>query len=136
MDQISLIVISSQDFRIYWPGVTTNRELWIRTGQEPIITTIRRRRWRWMRWIRKDEKNKARHAMNWNPRGTRNRKDLRTHGGEASRRTWEIHKRAFLESPEDFSGPRTFRDTFRALFSGSEKCFSKRPKKPRILPIF
>ena len=62
--------------------------------------------------------------------------DLRTPGGEASRRTWEINRRAFLESPDNFADPRTFRNTFKALFLGSEKCFSTRPKEPRILPIF
>ena len=45
-------------------------------------------------------------------------------------------RRAFLKSPEKFSGPRTFRDTFRALFSGSEKCFSMRPKEPRIFSLY
>ena len=40
-------------------------------------------------------------------------------------------RRAFLKSPENFSGPRTFRGTFRVCFSGSKKCFSKRPKASR-----
>ena len=37
--------------------------------------------------------------------------------------TW----RAFLKSPENFSGPKTFRGCLRARFSGSGKRFSKRP---------
>ena len=35
--------------------------------------------------------------------------------------------RAFLKSPENFSGPKSFRGSFRVCFSGSEKRFSKRP---------
>ena len=37
--------------------------------------------------------------------------------------TW----RAFLKSPENCSGPKTFRGSFRAHFSGFEKRFSKHP---------
>ena len=43
--------------------------------------------------------------------------------------TW----RAFLKRPENFSGPKTFRGSFRVNFSGPGKRFSTRPKTPRIL---
>ena len=39
----------------------------------------------------------------------------------------------FLKRPENFSGPKTFRDSFRVNFSGPGKRFSTRPKTPRIL---
>ena len=41
-------------------------------------------------------------------------------------------RRAFLKTPENFSGPKTFRGAFRVFFSGPEKCFSKHPKVSRI----
>ena len=43
--------------------------------------------------------------------------------------TW----RAFLKRPENFSGPKTFRGSFRVNFSGPGKRFSTRPKTPWIL---
>ena len=41
--------------------------------------------------------------------------------------------RAFLKRPENLSGPKTFRGSFRVNFSGPGKRFSTRPKTPRIL---
>ena len=40
-------------------------------------------------------------------------------------------RRAFLKTPENFTGPKTFRGTFRVFFSGPEKCFSEHPKVSR-----
>ena len=42
-------------------------------------------------------------------------------------------RRAFLKRPENFSGPKTFRGSFRVNFSGPGKRFLTRPKTPRIL---
>ena len=44
-----------------------------------------------------------------------------------------ITRRAFLKRPENFSGPKTFRGSFRVNFSGPGKRFSTGPKTPRIL---
>ena len=44
-----------------------------------------------------------------------------------------VYKRAFLKTPENFSGPKTLRGVFRVFFSGPEKCFSEHPKVPRIV---
>ena len=41
-------------------------------------------------------------------------------------------RRAFLKTPENFSGPKTFRGASRVFFSGPEKCFSKHPKLSRV----
>ena len=41
--------------------------------------------------------------------------------------------RAFLKTPENFSGPKTLRGAFRVFFSGPEKCFSEHPKVSRIV---
>ena len=43
------------------------------------------------------------------------------------------NRRAFLKRPENFSGPKTFRGSFRVNFPGPGKRFSTRPKTPRIL---
>ena len=44
--------------RVYWPEVISNKDLWIRTGQEPIVTTIKRRCWKWIgHTLRKGERN-------------------------------------------------------------------------------
>ena len=57
-------------------------------------------------------------------------------------RRWEIitsciafilySRRAFLKRPENFSGPKVFRGSFRFIFSGPGKCFSKPPETARI----
>ena len=41
--------------------------------------------------------------------------------------------RAFLKTPENFSGPKTLRGAFWVLLSGPEKCFSEHPKVSRIV---
>ena len=46
---------------------------------------------------------------------------------------WTFRGRAFLRRPENFSGPKTFRGSFRVNYSGPGKRFSTRPKTPRIL---
>ena len=48
----------------------------------------------------------------------------------------KIARRAFLKRPENFSGPKTFRGSFRVNFSGPGKRFSTCPKTPRILTLF
>ena len=45
--------------RVYWPEVISHKYVWIRTGQEPIVTTIKRRCWKWIgHTLRKGERNK------------------------------------------------------------------------------
>ena len=71
--------VSEENSESYWPEVISNKDLWIRTGQEPNITTIKRRRWKWIgHTLRKGERNIARHAMDWNPQGTPKRGRPRT----------------------------------------------------------
>ena len=41
-------------------------------------------------------------------------------------------RRAFLKKPENFSGPKAFRGSFRVIFSGPGKGFSKPPETARI----
>ena len=59
---------------IFWPNVITNEELWGRTGQEDVETTIKRRKWKWIgHTLRKAPNNTTRMAMEWNPQGRRSR---------------------------------------------------------------
>ena len=57
---------------IFWPNVITNEDLWARTGQEDVATTIKRRKWKWIgHTLRKEKENTTRIAMKWNPQGKR-----------------------------------------------------------------
>ena len=57
---------------IFWSNVITNEDLWVRTGQEDVAITIKRRKWKWIGHIlRKEKKNTTRIAMKWNPQGKR-----------------------------------------------------------------
>jgi len=76
---------------IFWPNVITNEELWARTGQEDVETTIKRRKWKWIgHTLRKAPNNITRMAMEWNPQGRRSRgrpKQWRR-GGARCLRNW------------------------------------------------
>ena len=58
--------------QIRWPEMIPNEELWERTGQEQIITEIKRRKWGWIgHTLRKPATNTTRQALSWNPQGKR-----------------------------------------------------------------
>ena len=58
--------------QIRWPEMIPNEELWERTGQEQIITEIKRRKWGWIGYaLRKPATNTTRQALSWNPQGKR-----------------------------------------------------------------
>ena len=58
--------------QIRWPEMILNEELWERTGQEQIITEIKRRKWGWIcHTLRKPATNTTRQALSWNPQGKR-----------------------------------------------------------------
>ena len=57
---------------IYWPQCISNEDLWKRTHQNTVDTEILTRKWRWIgHTLRKDQQNITRHALEWNPPGTR-----------------------------------------------------------------
>ena len=57
---------------IVWPNVITNEELWARTGQEDVETTMKRRKWKWIgHTLRKAPNDTTRMAMEWNPQERR-----------------------------------------------------------------
>ena len=58
--------------QIRWPEMIPNEELLERTGQEQIITEIKRRKWGWIgHTLRKPATNITRQALSWNPQGKR-----------------------------------------------------------------
>ena len=58
--------------QIRWPEMIPNEELWERTGQEQIITEIKRRKWGWIgHTLWKPATNTTRQALSWNPQGKR-----------------------------------------------------------------
>ena len=63
-----------QILQIWWPEKISNQELWARTHQQPVIDSILQKKWRWIgHTLRRPQPNIARHALDWNPQGTRRR---------------------------------------------------------------
>ena len=61
-----------QILRIYWPNVITNENLHRMTGQRKMSDEIGHRKWGWIgHTLRKPANDISRHAMSWNPQGTR-----------------------------------------------------------------
>jgi len=57
---------------IFWPNDITNEDLWLKTGQEDVAITIKRRKWKWIgHTLRREKENTTRIAMKWNPQGKR-----------------------------------------------------------------
>ena len=61
--------------KIWWPNKITNEELWRKTNQEDITSTIRRRKWNCKgHTLRRDSAtNITRQALDYNPQGKRKR---------------------------------------------------------------
>ena len=58
--------------KVRWPNKITNKELWKKTKQEEISTTIKRRKWSWIgHTLRKDPTNTTKQALDYNPQGKR-----------------------------------------------------------------
>ena len=59
---------------VRWPDTISNQSLLERTGQEPIMTNIRKRKWKWIgHTLRREQDNIAKHALEWNPQGQEGR---------------------------------------------------------------
>ena len=59
---------------IKWQDKITNEEVWAATNQQPIETTIRGRKWRWIEHtLRRDGHSITKQALRWVPQGKRNR---------------------------------------------------------------
>ena len=58
--------------KVWWPNKISNKELWKKTKQEEISTTIKRRKWSWIgHTLRKDPTNTTKQALEYNPQGKR-----------------------------------------------------------------
>ncbi|KAI0224962.1 hypothetical protein LSAT2_024073 [Lamellibrachia satsuma] len=58
--------------KVWWPNKISNKELWKKTKQEEISTTIKRRKWSWIgHTLRKDPTNTTKQALDYNPQGKR-----------------------------------------------------------------
>ena len=76
--------------KIKWYDKLENNKLWEMCGQRKIETQILERKWRWIgHTLRKDSNSIARHALEWNPQGTRRR--------GRPKRTW---RRSVLDEAE------------------------------------
>jgi hypothetical protein len=63
-----------QILQIRWPNKISNSELWNRTGQSSITSTIKKRKLHWIGHIlRRPQHNITRQALDWNPQGKRRR---------------------------------------------------------------
>ena len=60
--------------QIYWPNTITNEELHRRAEIEPISTQVKRRRWRWIGHVLRQQTTAlTRIALRWTPDGQRKR---------------------------------------------------------------
>jgi hypothetical protein len=60
--------------RIWWPNITSNRDLWRVTGQEDINLEIRKRKFRWIgHTLRREDGELPKSVLIWNPQGSRKR---------------------------------------------------------------
>lgn len=58
--------------KIFWPEVISNSDLWRISNQEPVATTIKKRKFGWIgHTLRKDPDDISRQALDWNPQGKR-----------------------------------------------------------------
>ena len=58
--------------RIRWPETISNLELWRQTDQTPIISQIKKRKYKWIgHTLRRPTNEIQRQALTWNPPGTR-----------------------------------------------------------------
>ena len=59
---------------IWYPETISNQELLERTGQEPVVDVIRKRKWGWLgHTLRRPQDHVTRRALHWNPQGNRSR---------------------------------------------------------------
>ena len=61
-------------FKIFWPNIIRNEDLWKRAGQDKISNQIKQKKFRWLgHTLRKDQDDITRISLKWNPQGQRNR---------------------------------------------------------------
>ena len=59
---------------IWWPNKISNKDLWDRCNETPIVEQLKWRKWGWIgHTLRKPANNITRQALRWNPQGKRRR---------------------------------------------------------------
>jgi len=59
---------------IHWPDRITNKELWKKTNEEPVLDQLRRRKWNWIgHTLRRSDDSIAKQVLQWTPQGHRER---------------------------------------------------------------
>ena len=54
--------------RIKWTDMISNKDLWKRANQTPIVSEIKRRKWNWIGHVlRREPTNIAKMSLEWNP---------------------------------------------------------------------
>ena len=71
---------------IHWPDRISNKELWKKTDQEPVLVQLRRRKWNWLgHALRKNGDSTASKHCSGQHKAIEEEGDRRTHGGGSSR---------------------------------------------------
>ena len=61
-------------YKIRWPEMIPNEDLWEQAGQEPVAMQILKRKWGWIgHTLRKPASSITRQVLTWNPQGRRKR---------------------------------------------------------------
>jgi len=59
---------------IHWPDRISNKGLWKKTDQEPVLVQLRRRKWNWLGYtLRKSGDSIAKQTLQWTAQGHRGR---------------------------------------------------------------
>ena len=100
---------------LHWTDKVSNRDLWERTGQEAVDTTIQGRKWRWLgHTLRKPATSITRQSLTWNPQGKRKR--------GRPRNTWRRSLEADLKRSgitwEEAARTAQDRESWRAVIDG------------------
>jgi len=71
---------------VHWPDRITNKELWKKTNEEPVLDQLRRRKWNWTgHTLRSSDDSIAKQVLQWTPQCHRERgrpTDQETRGKE------------------------------------------------------
>ena len=69
-----------RNLRIFWLNVISTKDVFERCGTELMATILKRRRWRWIGHLTRQESSIAKTALHWTPEGRRKRAAPRSRG--------------------------------------------------------
>ena len=103
--------------RIYWSQKITNKELYQRTGWRDITTVIMQRRWRWLGYVIREERDSiSRTALRWTPDSGRRK---RARSRETWRRTIEAAIKTVWKTWKELEKAAMDREQWKSLVSAS-----------------